>query len=94
LSRTVRLLPAAEQDLLRLVDFLVDKNPAAAARAGSAIERGILSLSKFPERGHLVESAAFRELVIRFGHRAYIVQYRVEPDVVRVGRVFHSLEHR
>jgi plasmid stabilization system protein ParE len=94
LSYSVRLLPDAEFDLARLVGFLVNKSPRAAERAGVGIERGILSLADFPERGRRAAEDDLRELVIAFSRRAYIVQYRIEHDTVRVTHIFHSLERR
>jgi plasmid stabilization system protein ParE len=94
LSYSVRLLPDAEFDLARLVGFLVEKSPRAAERAGAAIERGILSLAEFPERGRRAAEDDLRELVIAFSRRAYVVQYRIERDTVRVTHIFHSLERR
>ena len=92
--RSVRLTVAADRDLLRLVDFLVDKSPRSAVRAGAAIDRGIRSLSHLSERGRQAPVEGLRELVIAFGRRAYVVQYRVDADEVVVARIFHNLEHR
>ncbi len=35
-----------------------------------------------------------RELVVRFGRDAYIIQYRVDSESVVAARIFHSLEQR
>jgi plasmid stabilization system protein ParE len=94
LIRPVRLTPAAERDLLRLVDFLIEKNPRAADRAAAAIDAAIRSLDQFSDRGRQTSKKGLRELVVRFGQRAYIIQYRVDSDAVVVARVFHNLEKR
>jgi len=47
----VALAPGAERDLIRLADFLSQKNRRAADGAVVAINQAILSLSEFPERG-------------------------------------------
>jgi len=90
----VRLSPGARHDLLRLSDFLVERHPRAATRAMSAIQAGLRSLIEHPSRGVQVGTSNLRELVVRFGRQGYVVQYRVEPSVVFVTRVFHALEAR
>jgi toxin ParE1/3/4 len=94
LIRTVRLTPAAERDLARLVDFLVERNPRTAERAGEVIKAALRSLTEFSERGRQTPIEGLRELVIRFGRRAYIAQYRIGADEVVVARIFHSLDKR
>ncbi|HEX4195935.1 MAG TPA: type II toxin-antitoxin system RelE/ParE family toxin [Caulobacteraceae bacterium] len=92
--RSVRLTPGADRDLLRLVDFLVEKSPRSAVRAGDAIERGIRSLAQLAERGRQAPIEGAREIVVAFGRNAYVIQYRIAEDEVVVARIFHSLEHR
>jgi len=87
------MLTAANRDVVRLTDFLAERNPKAALRANEALAEATLSLSEMPERGRLV-AEGLRELVVRFGRGAYIIQYRVEPDRVVIARIFHSLEDR
>ena len=91
-SRLVRLSPAARRDLARLEDFLAEKSERAAARSSEVIADAVLSLRAFPERGRIGKRPGWRELVIRFGRAAYVIQYRVDPDVVFVARIFHSNE--
>lgn len=93
MSRQVRLTPDAVQDLERLSDFLFEKSPDAAMRAGEMIIDAVLSLNTFPERGRPHEPEG-RELVVPFGRYAYIIQYRVDEDAVVVSRIFHSHENR
>jgi len=94
LNRRVRLLAAAERDLSRLVDFLSQKSPRAATRAAATLSASIRTLDEFAERGRKGPVEGVRELVVRVGGDAYIVQYRVEPAVVIVARVFHRREKR
>jgi len=94
LKREVRLTSAANRDLVRLVDFLVDKNPTAALRAYDALEAAIQSLDEFSERGRLGPAPDWRELIVPFGSGAYVVQYRVDPMAVVVARIFHGREDR
>lgn len=93
MKREVRVNAQANLDLDRLVDFLIEANPTAARKAGATIRAAIVSLDTLAERGRPIPGG-LRELVIPFGRRAYIVQYSVEPAIVVVARVFHSLEDR
>ena len=93
-SRPVRLSVAAKGDLDRLTDFLAERSETAAVRASKAIADAVLSLGEFAERGRPGKRAGWRELVVRFGGAAYIIQYKAEPDAVFVARIFHSRERR
>ena len=92
--RRVRLSEAAQSDIDRLTAFLVDKSPRAAEKAANAIAKAVVSLDQLSERGRLAGPPGWRELVVRFGRAAYIIQYFVEPDTVFVARIFHSDERR
>jgi plasmid stabilization system protein ParE len=93
-NRAVRLTPEAEQDLVRLADFIGQFSPAAAARARETISAGLRSLQSFAERGRPGQRPDLRELVGKFGSQAYVIQYRIVPDTVLVSRGFHSREER
>lgn len=93
MSRDVRLSRHAEQDFIRLVDFLAPKNPRAARRAAEAILAGIASLGDRPNRGR-PSVGDHRELIIRFGRDGYVVRYRVDPDAVIVATINHLREQR
>lgn len=92
--RDVRLSRSAERDLMRLNLFLATKSPSAARKAFERVATGLKSLESFAERGRAAAGSAFRELIIRFGRDGYVAQYRVEPSVVVVARIFHSREFR
>ena len=92
--RRVRILTGARTDIGRLVAFLRDKSPAAANKAAARITQGILSLGEFADRGRKGPVEGLRELVVRFGRDAYIIQYRVGSSDVIVARVFHSRLYR
>jgi len=80
---------------LRLEDFLATRSPAAADKAIQKIQTAISSLDLLSERGRLsLERPNVRELVVRFGSAAYIVEYRVEVRRVLIARIFHSREAR
>lgn len=79
---TIRFTREAEEDLLRLFDFLLEQDVAAARRAQAAIIKGIEFLALFPfscRKATDSESHAFlRELVIPFGGAGYVVLFEIE----------------
>ena len=92
---TVRWLEPALDDVKRLYDFLLDKDPAAAGRAARAIRSGADRLFGSPEIGRpLADGTGRRELVIPFGAGAYVLRYRIHDDIVVVIRVWHGREDR
>ncbi len=88
----VVVTPTAERDIDRLFDFLIARNPEAASRAVRLIRDGMTSLQQNPLRGRRAGPPEFRELVLRFGRRAYLVRYRVLEATVVITSVRHSLE--
>jgi len=80
--------------LSRLTAFLSGKSLRVATRAAETLSVAIEGLNEFAERARSEPVHGLRELVVRFGRDAYIVQYRVEATLVIVARVFHSREDR
>ena len=92
---TVRWLPPALDDIRRLYEFLVEKDPAAAGRAVRAIRLGSTRLVDTPEMGRpLADGTGRRELLIPFGAGAYVLRYRIHGETIVVIRVWHSREAR
>jgi plasmid stabilization system protein ParE len=95
LRRTVRLSPAARADIERLIEFLLDRDPRAPAKARGVLERALTSLADFSERGNRVDrQAGIRKLKVKFGRYGYAIHYRVDADSVFVTHVFHVREAR
>ena len=92
MTREVRLSVRARIDLERLVDFLFDKSPGAAKRARANLAKALKSLEDLADRGRPGPSPDLREIPVRFGRSAYVIQYRVEADRVIVAHIFHALE--
>lgn len=92
--KALRWLPEAVHDLVRLRDFIGDKNPAAAERAARRIREAAAILRKQPELGRSVEGEDFRDLLAPFGGGAYVLRYRIDEDAVVVVRVWHGREER
>lgn len=92
MSHTVVLAPSARRDLIRLGDFLIDKNPRAALRAVSTIEAALRDLAVYPASHPLIGHGK-RQLTIPFGQSGYIAQYRIQGRSVVVARIFHMREN-
>ncbi|WAC60833.1 type II toxin-antitoxin system RelE/ParE family toxin [Brevundimonas sp. SL130] len=88
----IRLSLDAIQDRRRVIGFLRGVNPNAARRAGHTITRSIGRLAETPMIG--IDLDGLRHLYIPFGASGYVVQYRVDADVVVVARIFHAREER
>jgi plasmid stabilization system protein ParE len=81
----------ARDDLVRLREFIADKNPQAAQRVARVLRTAIGRLITHPHLGRPVEDLpACRDLVAG----AYVVRYRVMDDAVEVIRVWHGKENR
>jgi plasmid stabilization system protein ParE len=91
----VRFTPEAEDDLLRLYDFLLEKNLAAAERALEAIKEAVelLRFSPFSCRKVLRDNPFLRELVIPFGSAGYVALFEIEAgNTVNILAVRHQRE--
>jgi plasmid stabilization system protein ParE len=98
---TAQFSAAAEEDLERLFDFILQRELESAAgfsdipeRALQAIKEGIgfLRTSPFACR-KLAESPFIRELVITFGRSGYVALYEIVDDsTVIIGAIRHQRE--
>lgn len=91
----VRFTPGAEDDLLRLYDFLLERDVTAAERALDAIKEAVdlLCFSPFSCRKALPDNPFLRELIIPFGAAGYVALFEIEPaNVVTILAVRHQRE--
>jgi plasmid stabilization system protein ParE len=91
----VRFTPEAELDLMRLYDFLLEKDLAAAERALEAIKAAVelLRFSPFSCRKALTDNPFLRELVIPFGSAGYVALFEIESgNTVSVLALRHQRE--
>jgi plasmid stabilization system protein ParE len=91
----VRFTPEAEDDLMRLYDFLLDRDVAAADRALDAIKTGVelLRFSPFSCRKAIPENPFLRELIIPFGAGGYVALFEIESgDKVNILALRHQRE--
>jgi plasmid stabilization system protein ParE len=88
-------LPAARDDIQRLYDFLIERDPAAALRMLDRIRAGAATLLEFPRAGKRMDNDTDRrELYVPFGVGAYVLRYRLTGEALVVIRVWHSRESR
>jgi plasmid stabilization system protein ParE len=86
---------SAAEGLERCRQFLIEKAPEAARRAGHAIAQQFLLLENAPDIGRpFPEMPELRELVIAFGDSGYVLLYRHEPtdDAVYILAFRHQKE--
>ena len=84
----------AVADLVRLREFIAEKDPLAAARVAAELLSRIENLCLFPEMGRAVELApnpkAIRDAI--FGK--YIIRYSAHTETVVILRIWHHNEDR
>jgi len=90
----VRFTPEAEEDLVRLYDFLLEKDVTVAERALDAIRAAmeLLRFSPFSCRKAVPDNPFLRELIIPFGSAGYVALFEIEPGVVNILAVRHQRE--
>lgn len=98
---TVLLTPQAEDGLLRLFDFIIERELArdsgglaVAGQALDAIRSGLKLLERFPFTCRKAQDTAFlRELVIPYGHTGYVALFEIaDVGTVVVAAVRHQRE--
>ena len=98
MSFTVRFTEEAEEDLVRLYEFILNRDEtdwAVAERALDAIKLGIRSLehSPFSYRKADPGNPFLRELVIQFGASGYVALFEIDNESsVTVLAVRHQRE--
>lgn len=93
----VRFTQEAEDDLLRLFEFLLDQDFSAAERAEAAIAKAIelLQISPFSCRkaGGGSGGPFLRELIIPFGGSGYVALFEIDnPATLTILAVRHQRE--
>jgi toxin ParE1/3/4 len=79
--------PSALREVARILDYLFDFNPRAAAKVADGLIAAGDGLANFAHRGRVVPKTEIRELVTTY---PYIIRYRIARDEVRILRVRHT----
>ncbi|VAX07282.1 hypothetical protein MNBD_GAMMA26-1116 [hydrothermal vent metagenome] len=90
----IRYTPEAIDDLVRLREFIEEKNPQAAQRVAQTIKKKIKQLKTFPLVGVGVEEAPDPEMIRDLITGNYIVRYLVYSNEVHILRIWHHKERR
>lgn len=90
-SYKISILPAAQNDLREIVDYLNTLSPQAAVSYYDMIVERIASLTQMPKRYALVKDAqlrlkGYRTLIIKH----YIVFYVVKEKTVEIRRILFA----
>ena len=83
------------EDLDRLADFLIERDPDLAERAINAIPKALMILQDFPlmARRASADDPLLRELVVPFGSAGYVILFKVMSETsVIVIAVRHQRE--
>jgi len=82
---------SAQRDLVRLRDFIAEKNPEAAGRVSLRLRRAIGQLVDQPEMGvNVADLPGVRDLV----SGDYVVRYTALEDAIYILRIWHGKEAR
>jgi len=85
----------ALKDLDRLHNYLLTFSEAIADEAILTILENGDELITHPELGRAYQNGLkYRELVIPFRRRGYILRYRIIPESIIILRIWHGLEDR
>ena len=87
----VRYLPASQQDLIDILNYIKQDNPSAALKLVEEIDEVISRLENFPNLGVVpkdlrLKSLNYRMLVID----NYLVFYVVKDHVIEIRRIIHG----
>ena len=77
----------AELQFLNLLDFVGERNAAAAIRLKSLIDDALRRTCQFPESGRPGRVSGTRELIV---HPNYVVVYQITPNAIDVIRLLHA----
>ncbi len=86
MSRLLVIHEAAEAEINEAADFYDSRSPGLGTAFIDEIERGIRSISEFPEATPLIRVRVRKKIVARF---PYSLIYSVRPDVIRILAVAH-----
>lgn len=84
----------AVADLVRLREFIAEKNLSAAARVAEELIARIDVLCHFPRMGVVVEHAPLPADVRDMVFSNYIVRYSIHREALSVLRLWHHHENR
>ncbi len=88
----LRYSPESIEDLIRLRDFIKERNPVAAQRIADELLDGINKLKLFPKIGLPVKKAADPQTVRDLFIGNYTVRYLIGNNEIYILRMWHGKE--
>lgn len=87
----VRYLPAAQQDLIDILNYIKQDNPTAAFKLIHKIDESISALEELPNMGVIpkdlrLKSLNYRMLIIE----NYLVFYVIKDSIIEIRRIIHG----
>ena len=82
----------AKDDLIGIIDYISDDNPAAAQNLKNDIDKLVMLLQQFPQMGRLGRVDSTRELVVN--DHFVLIYSLVSPSNIAILRVLSSYQSR
>ena len=92
--KSVSYSPQAVTDLVRLREFIAEKNPTAASRIAAELIARIDNLSRFPQMGRPVPRAPQPETLRDMVFGRYVIRYSIHAENLIILRIWHHYENR
>ncbi len=86
--------PAADCDVARLHDWLLERSPSAAKWFSMQLQSAERRISARPRAFRLLNDGETRRHSFRINRTTYLVDYLIEPDQIVVVRVWHGRQDR
>jgi toxin ParE1/3/4 len=88
----IRWSHSARRDYRNIIEWLADRNLAAADRIADAIERAVANLADMPQIGRIGRVPGTRELVVP--RTPYVVIYQIDDtdDRILLLRMLHGAQ--
>ena len=81
----------AQDDLIRLREFVAYKNPQAAKKISLHLKESILNITNHPNMGVDVEENKQLQDLVRSD---YIIRYTLRTNTIIILRIWHTKEYR
>jgi len=86
--------PEAIKDLIRLREFIENKNPQSAQRIAKELINGMKQLKNFPLMGVKVKEAPDPDMIRDLIIGSYITRYLIHSNEIHILRIWHHKEER
>ena len=91
LKKKIRFAKEAQSQYDAAVDYLLDRNPAAAERYVSEVDAALERIQRFPESGSVLRRSA-KGPIRQFLVPPYRFFYRIDGDTALIVAVWHGAQ--